>query len=33
MPITAQMRCLLFEDKPPRDAMVDLMTRQLKHEF
>jgi glycerol-3-phosphate dehydrogenase (NAD(P)+) len=33
MPITAQMRCLLFEDKPPRAAMVDLMTRQLKHEF
>lgn len=33
MPITAQMRCLLFEDKSPREAMVDLMTRQLKHEF
>ena len=33
MPITAQMRCLLFEDKTPRAAMVDLMTRQLKHEF
>jgi len=33
MPITAQMRCLLFEDKPPREVMVDLMTRQLKHEF
>lgn len=33
MPITAQMRCLLFEDKSPRAAMVDLMTRQLKHEF
>ena len=28
MPITAQMRCLLFEDKSPRAAMVDLMTRQ-----
>jgi len=33
MPITAQMRCLLFDDKTPRAAMVDLMTRQLKHEF
>ena len=33
MPITAQMRRLLFEDKPPREAMVELMTRQLKHEF
>ena len=33
MPITAQMRCLLFEDKSPREAMVDLMTRQLKQEF
>jgi len=33
MPITAQMRCLLFEDKPPREAMVALMTRELKTEF
>lgn len=33
MPITAQMRCLLFEDKSPRAAMVDLMTRQPKREF
>lgn len=33
MPITAQMRCLLFEDKTPRAAMVDLMTRQPKREF
>ncbi len=33
MPITVQMRCLLFEDKSPREAMVDLMTRQLKPEF
>ncbi len=33
LPITTQMRCLLFEDKPARDAMVDLMTRQLKREF
>jgi glycerol-3-phosphate dehydrogenase (NAD(P)+) len=33
MPISAQMRCLLFEDKSPRAAMVDLMTRQPKREF
>jgi glycerol-3-phosphate dehydrogenase (NAD(P)+) len=33
MPITAQMRCLLFEGKSPHEAMVDLMTRHLKHEF
>jgi glycerol-3-phosphate dehydrogenase (NAD(P)+) len=33
MPIVAEMRCLLFEDKSPREAMVDLMTRQLKREF
>lgn len=33
MPITVQMRALLFEAKSPRDAMVDLMTRQLKPEF
>ncbi len=33
MPITVQMRCLLFEGKAPREAMVDLMTRQLKQEF
>ncbi len=33
MPITAQMRRLLFEGKSPREAMVDLMTRQLKQEF
>ena len=33
MPITTEMRCLLFEDKPARDAMVDLMTRRLKTEF
>ena len=33
MPITAQMRALLFEDKTPQEAMVQLMTRQLKAEF
>jgi glycerol-3-phosphate dehydrogenase (NAD(P)+) len=33
MPITEQMRCLLFEDKSAREAMVDLMTRSLKSEF
>ncbi|MBM4269193.1 MAG: NAD(P)-dependent glycerol-3-phosphate dehydrogenase [Deltaproteobacteria bacterium] len=33
MPITAEMRCLLFENKSAREAMVDLMTRQLKKEF
>jgi glycerol-3-phosphate dehydrogenase (NAD(P)+) len=33
MPITAQMRLLLFEDKPARQAVIDLMTRQLKPEF
>ena len=33
MPITAQMRLLLFEDKPARQAVMDLMTRQLKPEF
>jgi glycerol-3-phosphate dehydrogenase (NAD(P)+) len=33
MPITAQMRLLLFDDKPPRQAVIDLMTRQLKAEF
>lgn len=33
MPITAEMRRLLFENKSARDAMVDLMTRRLKQEF
>ncbi len=33
MPITHQMRCLLYEGKSPHAAMIDLMTRQLKHEF
>ena len=33
MPITEQMRALLFENRSPREAMVQLMTRQLKPEF
>ncbi len=33
LPITTQMRALLFENKTAADAMVDLMTRQLKPEF
>ena len=33
LPITAQMRALLFENKTAPAAMVDLMTRQLKPEF
>ena len=33
LPITTQMRALLFENKTASAAMVDLMTRQLKPEF
>jgi glycerol-3-phosphate dehydrogenase (NAD(P)+) len=33
MPITRQMRILLFEDQTPKEAMVQLMSRQLKPEF
>lgn len=33
MPITQQMRALLFDGKTPQEAMVQLMTRQLKAEF
>ena len=33
LPITTQMRALLFENKTAAEAMVDLMTRQLKPEF
>jgi glycerol-3-phosphate dehydrogenase (NAD(P)+) len=33
MPITTEMHALLFEGKPAREAMVDLMSRRLKHEF
>src|SRR5213593_5155046 len=32
MPITEQMYRLLYEDKPPRQVVVDLMTRGLKRE-
>lgn len=32
MPITEQMRQVLFEDKPPRDALQDLLRRALKAE-
>ena len=33
LPITTHMRALLFENKTASEAMVDLMTRQLKPEF
>ena len=33
LPITTQMRALLFENKTASAAMVDLMARQLKPEF
>jgi glycerol-3-phosphate dehydrogenase (NAD(P)+) len=33
MPITAQVYRILFEDKDPRQAVVDLMMRSLKDEF
>jgi glycerol-3-phosphate dehydrogenase len=32
MPITEQMYLLLYDDKPPLQAVVDLMTRGLKRE-
>jgi glycerol-3-phosphate dehydrogenase (NAD(P)+) len=32
MPITEQMHLLLYEDKPPLQAVIDLMTRGLKRE-
>lgn len=32
MPITEQMYQLLYEDKPPRQVVVDLMGRSLKRE-
>src|SRR5262245_17958561 len=32
MPITEQMYALLYEDKPPRQAVVELMARGLKRE-
>jgi glycerol-3-phosphate dehydrogenase (NAD(P)+) len=33
MPITEQMHLVLYEAKDPRRAVVDLMTRRLKHEL
>jgi glycerol-3-phosphate dehydrogenase (NAD(P)+) len=33
MPITEQMYLVLYEDKPPRQAVVDLMSRRVKHEL
>jgi len=33
MPITEQMHRVLYEDKDPAQAVVDLMARQLKHEL
>jgi glycerol-3-phosphate dehydrogenase (NAD(P)+) len=32
MPITEQMHAVLYNDRSPRDAMRDLMTRPLKNE-
>jgi len=32
MPITEKMYLLLYEDEPPRQAVVDLMTRGLERE-
>jgi len=32
MPITEQMYQLLYEAKPPRQVVIDLMTRGLKRE-
>jgi glycerol-3-phosphate dehydrogenase (NAD(P)+) len=32
MPITEQMMAILYEGKAPRDAVMDLMTRELKEE-
>ncbi len=33
MPITEQVYCVLYEDKSPKDAVMDLMTRRLKGEL
>jgi glycerol-3-phosphate dehydrogenase (NAD(P)+) len=33
MPITEQMHLLLYEDKDPAQAVIDLMSRRLKHEL
>ncbi|MCC7382317.1 MAG: NAD(P)-dependent glycerol-3-phosphate dehydrogenase [Deltaproteobacteria bacterium] len=32
MPITAEMYRIIYEEKPPRDSVLDLMRRELKHE-
>ena len=32
MPITGQMYEVLYEDKSPRQAVIDLMTRRLRRE-
>ena len=32
MPITEQMYLLLYEEKSPRQVVIDLMTRGLKRE-
>jgi glycerol-3-phosphate dehydrogenase (NAD(P)+) len=32
MPITQEMYKILYEDKPPKDSVLDLMRRDLKHE-
>jgi glycerol-3-phosphate dehydrogenase (NAD(P)+) len=33
MPITEQMYLLLYEEKSPRQVVIDLMTRGLKREI
>jgi glycerol-3-phosphate dehydrogenase len=33
MPITEQVHLALYKDKPPTEAVMDLMTRTLKSEF
>ena len=33
MPITQQMYLVLYENKDPRQAVVDLMSRRMKHEL
>jgi glycerol-3-phosphate dehydrogenase (NAD(P)+) len=33
MPITREVHALLYEDKPAKQAVIDLMARELSHEF
>ena len=33
MPVTEQLHAILFEGKEPREAIVELMQREVKHEF